>query len=265
MQPCRGYTSFGGWQLQRDLIRYNSLNRLATLVVMMLAFSGLVFLLLAPGRMVLRGVRMIAISLHSQLAADYSADLHAAVGPVGVSLIEEALDDRDNPIDVPGLIDALTTPVPLVTPMPTLPGGFFPTPGLFPTLPLPGATGTATLKPPTLTPTLFTPTLTNTAIFTPTFTPTGGIVITPVVPTVTHTPTRTPTMPTPPTHTPTRTPPTPPTSTFTQVPTSTFTPIPYPPPITDTPYPTATPVTPPPGETPPTPVPPTPTCSYPYC
>jgi hypothetical protein len=237
--------------VQRDLIRYNSRNRLATLVVLMLAFSGLVFLLLTPGRLVMRGVRLISISLQSQLSADYSPDLHAILPPVNLGLIGDALGDRNNPGDIPVLINALNTPVPTVTPAPTLPGGFFPTPPLVPTLPGLPPTVTKTVTATLITPTI-TSTFTSTAIFTPTFTPTGGSGITPVVTTATptRTPTRTPTTPLPP-----------PTSTRTPVPTSTHTDVPpptsYPAPPTKTPRPTNTPVTPPPGVTPPTEPPPT--------
>ncbi len=208
----------------------------------MLAFSGLVFMLLVPGRMMIRGIQQFSISLHSPLQADYSPDLQAIpLAPVEMALIEDALADRNTFDVVPDIFDALNTPVAIVTPLPV----GLPTQALFPVFPtLPS---TSTSAPPTA---VRTPTRTGTVTVTPTGTRTIGPTQTATSPVVnpTHTPT------TPPTKTPI--PPTPPTPTDAG----------YPPPPTDTqpppptPYPIDTPI---PGDTPvsgptATPIPPTP-------
>jgi hypothetical protein len=230
--------------LQRDWVQYNSINRLTVLLLIMLAFSGLVFLLLAPERLAIRGIQRLAISLHSQLQADYSPDLHAIpLPPVDLSLVSEALEDRNNISTPPDIFSILNTPVPLVTP---LPAAVLPTFVLFPTIPGPGPSATVSPNPPGVTPTI---TLSPTRSVTPTGTP---------IPTTTNTPTSPANPPTPsPTTLPTvtSTPPTPPTATgagypaqptATLQPTSTSTyPINTPNPgQSPTTEPTATPITP---------------------
>lgn len=235
--------------MQRDWVQYNSVNRLAVLLLIMLAFSGLVFLLLAPGRLAVRGIQRWSVSLHSQLQADYSPDLHAIpLAPVDLSLVSEAIEDRRNIDAPPDIFSVLNTPIPLVTPLP--PAGL-PTFVLFPTLPGPGPSATFTPNPPVFTP-ITTLTLTASPTSTGTITPTGTL-----IPTHTRTPTSpanipTSTATTPPTRTPT--PPTPPTSTqpgYPAQPTATPRPTSSTPPVetlypvqSHTSEPTATPKTP---------------------
>lgn len=161
--------------MQRNWVQYNSVNRLAVLLLIMLAFSGLVFLLLTPGRLVIRGIQSLSISLHSDLQADYSPDLHAIpLAPVDLSLVSEALEDRNafsTPVDI---FSVLNTPIPLVTPPPA---AAMPTFVLFPTLPGPGPSATFAANTPVFTPT-------GTATPTGSATPTGTL-----IPTLTRTPT----------------------------------------------------------------------------
>jgi hypothetical protein len=226
----------GGRRLQREQVRYNSVNRLAVMLLIALAFSGLVFMLLVPGRMMIRGMQRFSVSLHSQFVADYSADLHAVpVAPVGMSLIGEALTDRENAEDLPGVFEALNTPVPVVTPLPV----FLPTSALFPIFPT---------LPPIATPVPPTAASTATWTATPTRTPTGTLTATiPATRTATEpdsTATRTPTPPTPDTPLPPTGYPPQPTSTPRPTFTSTVpnhTPVPG---VTPSEKPTATPETP---------------------
>ncbi len=230
--------------MQRDWVQYNSVNRLAVLLLIMLAFSGLVFLLLAPGRLVIRGIQRLSISLHSDLQADYSPDLHAVpLAPVDLSLVSEALEDRlafSAPADI---FSVLNTPIPLVTPPPA---AGLPTFILFPTLPGPGPSATFSPNPTALTSTATaspTGSLTPTGTLIPTLTRTATSPANPPTSTPTAPPTLTPT----PFNTPTPTQPGYPAQpTATRQPTSTS---PYPvhtpnPNHSPTTPPTATPVTP---------------------
>ncbi len=235
--------------MQRDWVQYNSVNRLAVLLLIMLAFSGLVFLLLAPGRLAIRGIQRLSISLHSPLQADYSPDLHAIpLAPVDLSLVSEAIEDRSNVVVPPDIFSVLNTPIPLVTPMP--PAGM-PTFVLFPTLPGPGPSATFSPHPPGVTPSVtLTPTRspTPTGTLVPTQTRTSTSPAIPPTPTTTTPPTFTSTPPTPPTSTqagypaqPTNTPQpnlTPPYPVHTSDPNPTAT---DPPPPIDTPVPTGYP------------------------
>ncbi len=177
-------------------------------------------------------VRLIPLALYPERLADYRAEPRlAAVPGVSLSLIRQALQDRQPQAQAEAVLRQLDTPIPTATA--NRPLGLPATPTASPATPtsLPGITMTPTV--PALTP---TPTMTLTMVFaTPTLSPTAE-----VSPTADQRPTRTPK----PTQTPLPT----------ETPRPTFTPLP-PSPTPRPPSATAPAYPPPATPLPPTPVP----------
>lgn len=214
-----------------------------SLLLLLLFLGGLIALggaIFSPAWLVTAGT--LPVALHSFHHADYSADLRG-FRPLafGLGLVGEAARDL-GPSASPSMDDLrnlLQTPVPTVTPFPTLPDLRIVLPTFTPTQTrlasaAPPATATSTGVPS------FTPSATPSATFTASFSPTPTASLQPLPTRRTPSATATPFIPTP-----TRVPPTstsnPPTSAppTTAPPTATPAPPSYPPPpeSTQPPYP----------------------------